>query len=73
MTEISSADHPYTLRIRSGLAQWTGEAGEPGGARDQYAALIPDLERVLGPDHPNTQADSRALFRWSQEANNPKC
>ena len=71
-TEISSADHPYTLRIRAGLAQWTGESGDPGGARDQYAALTPDLERVLGAHHPDTQAASTAFIRWNEEASTPK-
>jgi hypothetical protein len=26
------------------------------GARDQLAALLPVRERVMGPDHPDTQA-----------------
>ena len=36
------------------LAHWTGRAGDPAGARDQFAALLPVRERVLGPEHPDT-------------------
>ena len=43
---------PDTLTTRANLACWTGEAGDAAGARDQYAALLPVRERVLGPDHP---------------------
>jgi hypothetical protein len=39
------------LRARDNLAYWTGAAGDPVGARDQYAALLPIDERVLGPEH----------------------
>ena len=48
------AEHPSTLTARSNLARWTGEAGDPAGARDQYAALLPVRERVLGAEHPDT-------------------
>jgi hypothetical protein len=42
-----------TLTARGiGLARWTGEAGDPAGARDQSTALLPIQERVLGPEHP---------------------
>ena len=41
------------------LARWTGEAGDPGGARDQYAALLPVIERVLGPEHPDSGPPGR--------------
>ena len=33
---------------------WTGEAGDAAAARDQFAALLPVRERVLGPEHPDT-------------------
>jgi hypothetical protein len=36
---------------------WTGEAGDPAKAGDLYAALLPDRERILGPEHPRTLAD----------------
>jgi hypothetical protein len=30
------------------------EAGDAAAAREQYAALLPIRERILGPDHPDT-------------------
>ena len=48
------AEHPDTLIARTQLARWTGEAGDAPGARDQLAALLPILERVLGTEHPDT-------------------
>ena len=48
------AEHRGTLAARAELARWTGEAGDPAAARDQYAALLPVFERVLGPEHPDT-------------------
>ena len=38
----------------------------PAGARDQFAALLPVRERVLGPEHPDTltaRAQPRPLDR----------
>ena len=36
------------------MARWTGEAGDAAGARDQFAALLPIVERVLGAERPDT-------------------
>jgi hypothetical protein len=46
-------------------------AGEPAAARDQYAALLPARERVLGPEHPDTLAARHELARWTGEAGDP--
>ena len=46
----SGAEHPHTLTTRANLAALTGEAGDAAGARDQFAALLPIRERVLGPN-----------------------
>jgi hypothetical protein len=54
-----------TLAARRELASWTGEAGDPAAARDQHAALLPVLERVLGPEHPNTLGTRGSLARWT--------
>jgi hypothetical protein len=51
---ILGPEHRDTLDVRADLAFWTGEAGDAGAARDQYAALLPVFERVLGPEHPET-------------------
>ena len=37
---------------RNQLARRTGQAGDAAAARDQFAALQPVCERVLGPEHP---------------------
>jgi hypothetical protein len=37
-------------------------------ARDQYAALLPDLERVLGAEHPDTLSARWDLALWTAEA-----
>ena len=55
-----------TLTARGNLAYWTGQAGDAAGARDQFAALLPIRERVLGPEHPDTlttRAQPRPLDR----------
>ena len=50
------------------LARWTGQAGDAAGARDQYAALLPVRERVLGPEHPDTLTARGNLAHWTGEA-----
>ena len=58
-------EHPATLAARADLADWTGQAGDAAGARDQFAALVPVLERVLGPEHPATLAARANLASWT--------
>jgi hypothetical protein len=60
--------HQHALTARGSLANWTGEAGDAAGARDQFAALLPVRERVLGAEHPET-LDARAdLDHWTRKA-----
>jgi hypothetical protein len=40
----------------------------PATARDQYAALLPVRERVLGPQHPDTLISRANLASWTGEA-----
>ena len=61
-------EHWGTLVARGSLASWTGWAGDAAGARDQYAAMLPIVERVLGPGHPNTLATRHNLAIWTGEA-----
>jgi hypothetical protein len=61
-------EDPETLTTRADLAHWTGEAGDAAGARDQYAALLPVMERVLGPEHRDTLAARFRLAYWADEA-----
>ncbi|WP_425568339.1 hypothetical protein [Nonomuraea rubra] len=37
-------------------------------ARDQYAALLPIRERVLGPGHPATRTTRGQLAYWRERA-----
>ena len=60
--------HPLPLGTRHELARWTGEAGDPVAARDQYAALLPVRERVLGPEHPETLTTRDWLDHWTRQA-----
>jgi hypothetical protein len=46
-----------------------GQAGDPAGARNQLAALVPVRIRILGADHPDTQAVSNNLTYWTWRAN----
>ena len=45
-----------------------GEAGDAAGARDQYAALLPIRERVLGAEHPDTLTTRAELAGWTGAA-----
>ena len=40
---VRGAEHLGTLTGRANLASWTGNAGDPAGALDQFAALVPGL------------------------------
>jgi hypothetical protein len=61
-------EHRDTLATRRELAYWTGQAGDAAGARDQYAALLPIRQRVLGREHPDTLATCHGLAHWTGEA-----
>ena len=63
---VSGPEHPDTLPARGDLARWTGEAGDAAGARDQFAALLPVVERVSrrgAPAHPDRPRQPRPLDR----------
>ena len=42
--------------------------GDAAGARDQFAALLPVRERVLGAEHPDTLTARANLASWTGEA-----
>ena len=50
------------------VTAWTGAAGDVAGARDQFAALLPLYERVLGPEHPYTLTTRNNLAYWTGQA-----
>ena len=64
-------DHPDTLSIRHSLARWTGQAGDPAGARNMYTELLPVRERVLGTDHPRTLSTRHNLAYNTGQAGDP--
>ena len=66
--DVFGPDHADTLAARHELAHWAGEAGDAAGARDQFAALLPVIERVLGPVHPDTLTTRSNLATWTGEA-----
>ena len=66
---VAGPEHPHTLATRHNLARWTGGAGDPAAARDQYAALLPVSERVSGPEHPATLNARDSLAFWIRQAN----
>ena len=68
---VLGPDHPHILTDRANLAEWTGDAGDPAAARDQYAELLPLRERVLGPDHPDTLVDRANRAGWTGDAGDP--
>ena len=55
------------------IAHWTGECPWTGEAEDAqalrlYRELLPDQERVLGPDHPDTLLTRCDIAHWTGEA-----
>jgi hypothetical protein len=68
MIEKHFRTHLLTANAMGCLARWTGLAGDPAGARDQYAELLPIRERVLGPEHVSTLIARAALGQWTREA-----
>lgn len=65
--KVLGAEHPGILAAPGNLAQWTGEAGDPAGARDQLAALLPIQEKVLGAEHPDTLTIRANLDHCAQQ------
>ena len=43
-------------------------AGDAAGASDQFAALLPVRERILGPEHPDTLSTRSSLAYWTERA-----
>lgn len=48
----------YVQKISKHYSSWTGEARE---ALARFLALLPDQQRVLGPDHPDTLATQASI------------
>ena len=56
------------MTTRANGGRWIGEAGNAAGARDQFATLLPVMERVLGPGHPLTLSARSNLAGWTGAA-----
>ncbi len=69
--KVSGPRHPDTLAARAGLASFTGAAGDPAAARDQYTALLAIREEVSGPRHPDTLTTRANLAYFTGAAGNP--
>jgi hypothetical protein len=68
---VLGAENPGILTDRVNLAYWTGAAGDPAAARDQYATLLPVRQRVSGPEHPHTLSVRVDLSYWTGQAGDP--
>ncbi|MEO6501579.1 MAG: hypothetical protein ABIQ09_06675, partial [Jatrophihabitantaceae bacterium] len=60
---VCGPDDRETLDARYGLAWFTGAAGDPVSARDQFDMLVADRVRVCGPDDRET-LDARYGLAW---------
>ena len=63
-----SADAEKTLDARGEIAHSTGESGDARTALALFEALLPDQQRVLGPDHPDTLTTRNNLAHWTGES-----
>ena len=69
--DIYDPKHLNALAARYRLAGFTGMAGDPAAARDQFAALLPLQERVFGPEDPNTLTTRHSLAAFTGMAGDP--
>jgi hypothetical protein len=59
--------HPAILSARSDIARLTGWCGDAATALGLTTALLPDQERVLGPDHADTLTTKSNIAVWTAE------
>ena len=55
------------LATRNNIASWTGRHGDTAGALRLFQELLPDLIRVLGPDHPHVLTTRGNIASWMAE------
>ncbi|PXX60858.1 tetratricopeptide repeat protein [Nocardia tenerifensis] len=57
-------DERELLRVRADLGFYVGQTGDIAGARDHYAAFLPELERLLGQEDPDVLRSREQYARW---------
>jgi hypothetical protein len=62
-TAIQHPDHPSTLTSRNNIGGWTGQSGDAAAALRLARDLLPDQQRALGPDHPDTRGHIAACVK----------
>lgn len=68
LLEHLEPDQPITLDLLHVHAYWMGEAGDIVRARELFAKLVEDDERILGPDHPTTLVARTAFAYFAGQA-----
>jgi hypothetical protein len=58
------------VAVLCGLGGAGKTSADAAGARDQYAALLPVIERVSGPEHPGSLTVRANLAHWVKQAEN---
>jgi tetratricopeptide (TPR) repeat protein len=69
--KMFGSDHSTTLAVRTQIAHYTGQIGDPHEALHLYRGLLADSERIRGPDHPDTLATRHEVARYTGEAGDP--
>ncbi len=54
-----------TLKARHKIAHWTGESGDAGRALALFEALLPDVQRLFGPYHPDSLSTRHNIATWT--------
>ena len=62
-----AATTPTRSRPATTSRAWTGEVGDAREALRLFAELLPDQERVLGRDHPDTLMTRNNIAHWTGE------
>ena len=64
MLWVLDADAPRHPGPPQQFGVWRGEAGDAAGAFAELEMLLPDMPRVLGPDHPDTLKTRSNIAFW---------
>lgn len=67
--DVKGAEHPTTLSSRSSLAYSYSCADQVAEAIDVCEGMLPECQRVLGPEHPFTKQVKNILEMARREMN----